>query len=486
LARTCADLLSNLTPQTIGMVLVRHGLVSFGETARESYERMIELVRAAEEYATREASDSKHAARPFHDPPRRRAELAQLRERLSVAAERPLVVTQRSDEVALAFACRDDIEVVSQQGPATPDHVLRTKRVPLVGRDVDAYVADYRRYFGRHSADRELQQLDPAPRIVLDRELGLCAAGTDARAAEIAAEIYAHTIGIITTAASLGGYVALPEADIFDVEYWSLEQAKLVAGADARALQGEIAVVTGGASGIGLACVRALLERGAAVAALDRDDRVQSLIDSSAFLGLRCDVTHASAVDAALDTVVRRFGGTDIVVLNAGAFPPSRPISQFDVDEWRRTMSLNAEHAAVVMREAHPLLAAAPRGGRVVVVASKNVAAPGPGAAAYSASKAALTQLMRIAALEWGADGIRVNAVHPDAVFDTALWAGDVLEERAARYGLSVDEYKRRNVLRSEITSSDVAAVVAELCGPNFAKTTGAQIAVDGGNERVI
>jgi NAD(P)-dependent dehydrogenase (short-subunit alcohol dehydrogenase family) len=140
----------------------------------------------------------------------------------------------------------------------------------------------------------------------------------------------------------------------------------------------------------------------------------------------------------------------------------------------------------MLMRECHPLLKLAPRGGRVTVIGSKNVPAPGPGAAAYSASKAALTQLARVAALEWGADNIRVNTLHPNAVFDTAIWSADVLAARAAQYGLTVEQYKRNNVLKTEVTSRDVAALAAEMCGPLFAKTTGAQIPIDGGNERVI
>ncbi len=155
-------------------------------------------------------------------------------------------------------------------------------------------------------------------------------------------------------------------------------------------------------------------------------------------------------------------------------------------DEWRRVMSVNLDANLALLRAAHPLLRLAPRRGRVVVIGSKNVPAPGPGAAAYSASKAALTQLVRVAALEWGADGIRINALHPNAVFDTGLWTEAVLAERARRYGLSVEQYKTNNVLRTEVTSRDVAELAAEMLGPLFAKTTGAQLPVDGGNERVI
>ena len=175
-----------------------------------------------------------------------------------------------------------------------------------------------------------------------------------------------------------------------------------------------------------------------------------------------------------------------MLIVNAGIFPASRSIEALATAEWRQVMAVNLDANLALLRACHPLLKLAPAKGRVVVIGSKNVAAPGPGAAAYSASKAALNQLARIAALEWGADGIRVNIVHPDAVFDTAIWTDEVVASRAARYGLTIDQYKRKNVLHTEVASRDVAELAAEMCGPLFAKTTGAQVPIDGGNDRVI
>jgi NAD(P)-dependent dehydrogenase (short-subunit alcohol dehydrogenase family) len=175
-----------------------------------------------------------------------------------------------------------------------------------------------------------------------------------------------------------------------------------------------------------------------------------------------------------------------MLVLNAGVFPSSQPIQEIGRETWRSTMAINVEASLLVMQACHGLMKASPRGGRIVVVGSKNVPAPGPGAAAYSASKAALNQLARVAALEWGKDGIRVNSLHPNAVYDTALWTDEVLAARAKAYKLSVEQYKRNNLLRTEVASKDVAELAAELCGPLFAKTTGAQLPVDGGNERVV
>jgi NAD(P)-dependent dehydrogenase (short-subunit alcohol dehydrogenase family) len=310
--------------------------------------------------------------------------------------------------------------------------------------------------------------------VVLDAALGLGCVGRSAREASIVHDVYAHTIDVILAATALGGYRALPEKDIFDVEYWDLEQAKLRKGGAAPAFAGEVALVTGAASGIGKACVDALLARGAAVVALDRNPDITGLFQRPDVLGLHCDVTSADQIARALHRAVGTFGGLDLLVLNAGIFPGSERVAALDDDAWRRVMHVNVDANLTLLRECHPLLK------------SKNVPAPGPGAAAYSASKAALTQLARVVALEWGADGIRVNMLHPNAVFDTAIWSDDVLAQRARQYGLSVAEYRTNNVLKVEVCSRDVAELAAAMCGSLFDKTTGAQLPVDGGNERVI
>jgi NAD(P)-dependent dehydrogenase (short-subunit alcohol dehydrogenase family) len=366
--------------------------------------------------------------------------------------------------------------------------VIRTKRLPMLGRDVAAYAAHYREYFARHAgrAPQPVTMLDPAPRIVLDPAFGLGSAGRTVREAAIARDIYMHTIQVILDATALDGYRALPEADVFDVEYWDLEQAKLRKAGAPPLFAGEVALVTGAASGIGRACVDSLLQRGAAVIALDVNPDIEALYARPEVLALACDVTDETAIVRALNAGVRAFGGLDMLLLNAGIFPGGRPLAALADEEWRRVMQVNLDANLRLLRETHPLLRLAPRGGRVVVIGSKNVPAPGPGAGAYSASKAALTQLARVAALEWGADRIRVNTLHPNAVFDTGIWSAEVLAARAQQYRMSVEEYKSNNVLKVEVHSRDVAELAAEMCGPLFAKTTGAQLPVDGGNERVI
>ncbi|HEY0555219.1 MAG TPA: bifunctional aldolase/short-chain dehydrogenase [Thermoanaerobaculia bacterium] len=488
LARLCAERFPAAAgPGTIGMVLLNHGIFSFGATARESYERMIDLVGRAERLLERRGAWS---LGPFPEAPGDEVDLlaiARLRHGISRAAGFPMVLASHRDARSLAFTRREDLARIAA-GPATPDHVIRTKRLPLIGRDVEGYVRAYRAYFDEHAphAAAPKTMLDPAPRVVLDPELGLLTAGRSSKDASIAAEIYAHTLDIIERAERLGGYRALPARDLFDMEYWDLEQAKLAQAGKPAMFAGEVALVTGAASGIGRAAVEALLARGAAVVGLDVDPKVIGILSRPDYLGIRCDVADEAEVAAAVAKGISAFGGLDLLVLNAGIFPAAKRIADLPLAEWDWVMRVNLDANLLLLRLGHPFLKLAPAGGRVVVIGSKNVPAPGPGAAAYSASKAALHQLARVAALEWGADGIRVNVLHPNAVFDTGVWTDEVLASRAAAYGLSVEEYRRNNVLGVEVTSRDVAELAAELCGPRFAKTTGAWIPVDGGNERVI
>ena len=489
LARECATIFAEQgSDQTIGMVLMNHGIFSFGEDAHQSYERMIDLVSQAEQYL------ELHGAWKLPQPDVNISddclykELAQLRNELSKASGFPMVVQTRQNSQTMGFANHKNIDVISQQGPATPDHVIRTKRIPMLGQDVNNYIKDYKNYFEQHSpnAKEEKSILDPAPRVILDSEFGLCTAGRSIKDAAIVCDIYEHTIDVILRSTALGGFQALPAQDIFDVEYWDLEQAKLRSGGKPPVFSGEVALVTGAASGIGKACVDSLLARGATVIGLDISPEIEGIYDRQDYLGIVCDVTSEQAIKDALEKGVRAFGGVDSLILNAGIFPAGCRIEDMKLDNWQKTMQVNLDANLLLMREMHPLLKLAPCGGKVVVIGSKNVPAPGPGAAAYSASKAALNQLMRVAALEWGKDNIRLNELHPNAVFDTAIWTDEVLQSRAESYGLSIDEYKKNNVMGVEVTSHDVAELAAEMCGPLFAKTTAAQVPVDGGNDRVI
>jgi len=472
--------------RTSGMVLMNHGLFTFGDTTRFAYERHVELITLAEDWLTQNAPQVLLAGElPEVDV----TAIAELRRAISVAAAAPMITTRHTDDQVAGFVARDDLASLATRGPLTPDHVIRTKMVPMVGRDVEAYVEGYGSYYERneHRGRTELTMLDPAPRIVVDPELGMMSVGRTTGDADIAADIYHHTIPVLCRAEDhLGGYQALGEHHLFDCEYWDLEQAKLRLRGAPPPMAGQVALVTGAASGIGRACSAELLSRGAAVIGLDVSREVTDVFDEASWLGVRTDVTDEGAVAGAITAGVERFGGVDLAVVAAGIFGPSRQLADFDLSEWQQVHAINIESVAVLFHHLHPLLSLSPASPAVAVIASKNVPAPGKGAAAYSTSKAALTQLVRVAALEWAADGIRVNAVHPDAVFDTGLWTTELLAERAERYSMTVDEYKRRNLLSTNVTSATVAGVVGDLLSDRFSATTGAQIPIDGGSDRVL
>lgn len=471
---------------TLGMVLMNHGLFTFGDDAQQSYERMIQLVDEAEQYL--EQNNAWEITEQSQDRDVEPEALAQLRKEISDVAGYPMVMQSHRSPFELAFCQRPDLEEIAKRGPATPDHVLRTKQKPMIGTEVIEYVGEYQRYFEKHAlnARNPVEMLDPAPRVILDPHLGMLSLGKSGRQANIVADIYRHTIGIIQRAEMLDQWQALSSQDIFDVEYWELEQAKLRKNGKTPPFQGEVALITGAASGIGKACVNSMLQRGAAVVGLDRNPEITHLFSDQDFLGIQCDVTDTLALKQALSETCLRFGGLDILVLNAGIFPSGCAVAELDDAVWRQVMQVNLDANLSLLRESHPYLKLAARHGRVVVIGSKNVPAPGQGAAAYSASKAALNQLARIVALEWSNDNILINSLHPDAVFDTGIWTTQVLETRAKHYDLSVEEYKKRNLLGCDITSHDVAELAAELCDKRFSKTTGAQIPIDGGNDRVI
>jgi len=279
---------------------------------------------------------------------------------------------------------------------------------------------------------------------------------------------------------------------LFEAEYWELQQAKLKPRNDVRGMkndtpefEGKITLVSGAASGIGLACARELFEQGAVVVGLDLNPDISNILSEPGMLGVKCDVTDQKAVSEAVAVTVRKFGGLDVLVLNAGTFPAGQTIEEMDEQTWSKSLAINLTAPQQLLQSCVPFL----KEGidpAVIFMASRNVPAPGPGASAYSVPKAGQTQMARIAALELGEFGIRVNIIHPDCVYDTGLWTPEALERSAKRYGLTVEEYKGRNVLKKDVKTKEVARMVCVMAGSVFAKTTGAQIPIDGGNERVI
>jgi rhamnose utilization protein RhaD (predicted bifunctional aldolase and dehydrogenase)/NAD(P)-dependent dehydrogenase (short-subunit alcohol dehydrogenase family) len=487
LAKTIADLTRDVDWSALdGIVLLNHGVFTFADDARASYENMVELVSMAELYLETHAQIADSENRPENED---LLKLAALRREVSKARGKPVITYLCNDSDAIAFSRLDNVESISTRGPLTPDHVIRTKRTAMiVGDDAESsvkqFTADYQSYFDANN-DGSLTCLDKAPRWAVWPGHGTLSFDTTQKGAAIIADIISHTRNAIRKAEALGGWQALPEKDIFELEYWELEQAKLKKGGAIPMFCGKVALVTGAASGIGQACVRSLISHGAVVCAIDINPAIVGLFNHHGVIEVVCDVTDTDAMKAAADDTVRHFGGLDILISNAGLFPLSEQIEQMNESTWDKSMTVNLTSHQQLLKLCIPYL----KQGidpAIVIMASKNVPAPGPGAGAYSVAKAGLTQLARVAALELGEHGIRVNALHPNAVFDTAIWTDEVLEKRARNYGLSIEEYKTNNILKVEVTSRDVAELACQLAGPVFAKTTGAQIPIDGGNDRVI
>jgi rhamnose utilization protein RhaD (predicted bifunctional aldolase and dehydrogenase)/NAD(P)-dependent dehydrogenase (short-subunit alcohol dehydrogenase family) len=493
LARYCAvEFKKNFNDKIIGMVLLKHGMFSFGNNAKESYERMIELIDMAEKFLEKKSALNIEYKQVNVTEGFPVAAISELRKKVSAFAGSPFILHTALNDKTMTFSNDPEIDKISQQGPATPDHIIRTKRLPLnasnVDRNVEKYAESYKKYFETNApkARDKKSILDSAPRVIVDSQCGIITAGKSIKDAMIVSEIYDHTIDIIYRAEKLGGYRALNEFDLFEMEYWDLEQAKLKKSGSSPMFQGEIVLITGAASGIGKACAEEFLKNGACVIGIDLNPEIKNVSRKSEYLGIQCDITDQKSLESAIEQGVKNFGGIDMVVLNAGIFPKSMPVAAMDMETWNKVMQINLSANVLLLKLCHPVLKNAPKYGRVVIIGSKNVAAPGPGASAYSASKAALNQLARVIAFEWGSDGIRINSIHPNAVFDTGIWTEEVLQSRAKSYGLSVEEYKKNNVLKTEVTSADVARLTVDMCGPNFSKTTAAYVPVDGGNDRVI
>jgi rhamnulose-1-phosphate aldolase/alcohol dehydrogenase len=517
-------------PTVEALVLMKHGLFTFGDDARTSFERTIRYVHLAERFVRRpilpsvpqdqargRLDDRRHptwvAEREARWPklaPLVRGQLAQPTGDPDRAWRRMLLDFRTSPEM-LALLAAPACARLSQQGPLTPDHVLRTKAYPLflsepvvddperfrveLAEAIAAYRAAYDAYFERQAGrtGRSLTKLNPDPTVLLLPGLGLVGVGPTAHEASIGADIAEHTLRIKAAADALGRYEGLPEADIFDVEYWSLEQAKL-GRASEFLLAGQVALITGGAGAIGVGIAARLLEAGAHVALADLDEA--GLQRASArligghperLLTLRVDVTDEASVRAGLDAVCARFGGLDICVPNAGIAHVD-PLLELSAETFRRVQEVNTLGYFLTIREAARVMVAQGTGGNIVVNASKNAFAPGAQFGAYSASKAADLQLGKVAALELAGHGIRVNMVNADGVFGdratpSGLWR-DVGPARARSRGLPLEElpgyYRRRNLLKAEVRAEHVGNAVVFFAA-NLTPTTGATLPVDGG-----
>ncbi len=469
-----------------GMILMNHGVFTFDDDARVSYEKMIELVSMAENYLSKQESKAT-ATSPI--PEENLLKLAQIRKVVSNTRNSALLAVPNQSLANMAFSHLPNVADLVSRGPLTPDHIIRTKQVPVVisddpDQDVLHFTEAYETYFLRNKSEN-MQMLNPAPKWAVWPKHGTISFGASLKEAAIISDITEHTLNAIQRAESLDRWVALPEKDLFEVEYWELEQAKLKKKAGAKEFQGQIALVTGAASGIGKACVETLHQNGATIIALDVSQDMEGLFGDVNILEIVCDVTDQAAMKLAVEAGVRAFGGLDIIVSNAGIFSAGKHLEKMDDNMWSTSLSVNLTSHQQLLSICIPFLKEGINPA-VVFIGSKNVPAPGPGASAYSVAKAGLAQLARVAALELGPAGIRVNTIHPNAIYDTAIWTDEVLNSRAAHYGLTVDQYKTNNLIKTELFSTDVAGMVCAMAGKTFSKTTGAQVPVDGGNERVV
>jgi rhamnose utilization protein RhaD (predicted bifunctional aldolase and dehydrogenase)/NAD(P)-dependent dehydrogenase (short-subunit alcohol dehydrogenase family) len=470
-----------------GIILMNHGIFTFHDDARTSYEMMIRLVTQAEDYLEQRGAFRNIAMDKAGEPDL--LTLSRIRRVVSDTAGKPMIAQLDQRPQAVGFASLPNVESLATRGLLTPDHVIRTKRIPVVigddlEDDITRYAEAYQAYYLHHATD-DLTMLDPAPRWAVWRGQGILNFGETVKAVGIAGDITRQTIEVIQWVEAFSTWQPLPEKAIFEVEYWELEQAKLRKGESHPLFQGKIALVTGAASGIGRACAEALREKGAAVIAVDINPQIIELFNDAATRGMVCDLTDPADILRAVEGAVRAFGGLDILISNAGIFPESRTIEAMDSDLWDRSLAINLTSHQRILQASIPYL----RNGidpAVVIIGSKNYPAPGPGAGAYSVAKAGLTQLARVAALELAKSGIRVNVIHPDAVFDTGIWTDEIISKRATNYGLTVEQYKTKNLLGVQIKSRDVAELACVMAGPAFRKTTGAQVPIDGGNDRVI
>jgi rhamnose utilization protein RhaD (predicted bifunctional aldolase and dehydrogenase)/NAD(P)-dependent dehydrogenase (short-subunit alcohol dehydrogenase family) len=492
------------------IVLERHGVFTFGATAKESYERMIAAVTRAEgaigdrSRTVNMPADSHDAARAEE---RTRRALPRLRGALAKLAgeepERGPVFELRGSESVRTFMRRDDFAELVQIGCPTPDHVIRTKptalpirSVPfddpaaldaLFEREITSYARAYDAYFERACREKGVTKtkLDPWPRIILLEGVGLVAVGKTRAEASVAADVYEHGIDVMGAAADIGRYTPVSRSDLFDVEYWSLEQAKIKKSQPAP-LAGRVALVTGAASGIGKATARRFAEMGAHLVLVDRD--AEGLRAAQAGIGrgrgsqvtsIEADVTFRADVEGAVALAVRTFGGLDLVVSNAGNAPEGVLSTDEGAAALRASLELNLLSHLEVARAAVSVMEAQGRGGCLLFNASKSAFNQGPGFGPYAVAKAGLVALMRQYAVDLGPRGIRSNAVNADRI-RTALFGGGVLESRAQARGVTPDEYFRANLLKREVTADDVAGAFAYLATAKA--TTGCVITVDGGN----
>jgi rhamnulose-1-phosphate aldolase/alcohol dehydrogenase len=500
-------------PKAELVVMGKHGLLTWGETSRECYQQSIRVIHEAEDFIASRRQGRvifTGSSVPALAAQERRQLLARVLPELrgAVSRERPAVLQVDDSPEVLAFTGSAGADILSQVGAACPDHLVHTKRQPLfvdwrpeegeqalstrLAAGVETFVATYTAYFAAcsHAGDKIG---DPYPRVILIPGVGMVTTGADAQAADVSRQLYQRAIQVMQGSQSLSQFVSLDPQEAYDIEYWPLELYKLTVKPPPRELAGRVAVVTGGASGIGRATARRLALDGAHVAIFDINLEgaqavAEELGQAQGFrraMAVRCDVTDEAAVTEAFEQVVLAYGGVDIVVSNAG-IAISAPIEQLRLADWDRTMDILAKGYFLVSREAFRVWIQQRMGGSLVYVASKNSVAAAKNASVYGAAKAAELQMARCLAEEGGEYGIRVNVVMPDAVIQgSSIWDQGWRQARAAGYGIEPEEleefYRQRTTLKVNVYPENIAEAISFLAGPRASRTTGGVLTVDGG-----
>ncbi|WP_423065499.1 bifunctional rhamnulose-1-phosphate aldolase/short-chain dehydrogenase [Devosia sp. CN2-171] len=503
-------------PNAKGLILESHGLFTWGDTPKECYETTIGIINQAIEWFEKETAGKTifgGAAVQSLDAAARRAVAAKLMPKIrGLISEDSHKLGYFDDSPAvLEFVNSKNLRPLAALGTSCPDHFLRTKIRPLViefdpanpdvdaviarlAEDVAAYRVDYQAYYDRCKHENSPAVRDPNAVVYLMPGVGMFTFAKDKTTARISGEFYVNAINVMRGASTVSTYVGLPEQEAFDIEYWLLEEAKLARLPKPKSLAGQIALVTGGAGGIGKATAARLLREGACVVLADIDET--ALAEATAELGkvfgadfvrpVKLNVTQEAVVIAGFAETVVEFGGLDILVSNAG-IASSAPIEETSLELWNKNMDILSTGYFLVSREAFRLFRQQKIGGNVVFVASKNGLAASPNASAYCTAKAAEIHLARCLALEGAEAQIRVNVVNPDAVLrGSKIWAGEWLEQRASTYktdkeGLE-DMYRQRSLLKRSVFPEDIAEAIYFFASDMSAKSTGNIINVDAGN----
>jgi rhamnulose-1-phosphate aldolase/alcohol dehydrogenase len=503
-------------PGVEGVMLAGHGIICWADSAKACYEHTIALIADAARYL-----NEKLAAKPAFGgavastAPDRAAIAADLMPRLRglMTGARRKLGHYSDDAEALEFVNSADFERLAGVGTSCPDHFLRTKIAPLtldparlqddayLAEKLDAYRQMYAAYYERCKRANSPAMRDPNPVVVLVPGVGRITFATDKTTARLAGEFYGNAINVMRGAEAIGGYIGLDEQEAFDIEYWLLEEAKLQRMPAPKPMVGKIALVTGGAGGIGAASAARLLREGACVMLADRDANAAEEVcagfarqfGKDVIRAVVCDVTDEAQVQAAFDECAREFGGLDILVANAG-IASSAPLEETTIALWNKNYDVLAQGYFLTARGAWPLLKRmkAQGGTSVVFIGSKNGVAAATNASAYASAKAAANHLARCLALEGAPEGIRVNVVNPDAVIrGSKIWDGDWRQERAGAHGIDAgkeleEHYRQRSMLKRDVLPEDIGEAVYFLASEMSAKSTGNMINVDAGNAQAF